>query len=55
VKYGWTNPAPITANRVPSPSGSTKSKEKGLISNFRDYKDEHGETHFDVVNPGPDL
>jgi PAS domain S-box-containing protein len=53
VKYGLDKPCADYGKSCSVTERLDEIKEKGLISNFRDYKDEHGETHFDVVTLAP--
>ncbi|MBW1800069.1 MAG: PAS domain S-box protein [Deltaproteobacteria bacterium] len=53
VRYGLDKPCNEKGGDCVLLSQLDELKEKGLISRYREYKDELGETHFDVITVAP--
>jgi PAS domain S-box-containing protein len=53
VRYGLDRPCSAYGKPCFVTDRIDEIKEKGLISNYREYTDEHGETRFDVITIAP--
>jgi len=53
VRYGLDKPCSSYGRPCSVSDQLDEIKEKGLISNYSEYKDEHGESRFDVVTRAP--
>ena len=53
VRYGLDKPCSDYGRPCSVTDRLEEIKEKGLISTYREYKDEHGESRFDVVTIAP--
>jgi PAS domain S-box-containing protein len=53
VRYGLDKPCSAYGKPCFVTDRLDEIKEKGLVSNYREYKDERGETRFDVITIAP--
>jgi PAS domain S-box-containing protein len=53
VRYGLDRPCFERGKTCPMTERLEEIKKKGLISTYQDYKDENGETRFDVITIAP--
>jgi two-component system NtrC family sensor kinase len=53
VRYGLDKPCSAYGKACSVTDRLDEIKEKGLLSNYREYQDEQGETRFDVVTLAP--